>query len=103
MLMLTAGNARAFTANEFSVLCADNSKSGGAEACAYYIAGVADGLSIGHAGANQGISYCVPEGVNSRQIRLIVEKYMRDHPDRLHLDSAVVVTFALWDAFRCKK
>jgi hypothetical protein len=41
-------------------------------------------------------------GVTGEQARLIVEKYMRDHPERLHQPARAVAGTALVLAFPCK-
>jgi hypothetical protein len=46
---------------------------------------------------------CMPDGVGGVQFRLIIEKYLRDHPAILHLDAISVAGAALITAFPCKK
>ena len=44
---------------------------------------------------------CPPGGVTPTQARLIVEAYMRDHPENLHLPARDVVFGAAEQAFPC--
>jgi hypothetical protein len=48
------------------------------------------------------IKYCPPkDGLSVVQARLIVEKYMGEHPEDLHLEAGLSAAQALWDAFPC--
>ena len=45
---------------------------------------------------------CFPEpGIVPAQAELIIEKYMRDHPEQMHLDAPALAINALWKAFPC--
>ena len=46
---------------------------------------------------------CPPAGTTPTQARLIVEKYMRDHPEDLHLPAQDIVFAAAGPAFPCTK
>jgi Ssp1 endopeptidase immunity protein Rap1a len=46
--------------------------------------------------------WCFPEGATVNQGRLIVEKHMRDYPQTLHQDAAMIVAAALMFAFPCR-
>jgi hypothetical protein len=61
--------------------------------CRGYIYGVVQGLSL-----HQHI--CVP-AMYASQIVLIVRKYLEDHPERLHLDSEVLVEEAMRSNYHC--
>ncbi len=43
----------------------------------------------------------VPDGVTARQLRAIVEKYVREHPAELHADAAGLVYVAVREAWPC--
>jgi hypothetical protein len=45
--------------------------------------------------------YCPPDGFETTQARLIIEKHMKDHPEQLNRPAAVVAAFALQKAFAC--
>ncbi len=48
-------------------------------------------------------SICLPDGFSGQQAVLIVEKFMKDHPEMLHYDQTIVVSMALVQAFPCGK
>lgn len=69
--------------------------------CQFYIAGVYDGLFGGQIMAKRHMSSCLP-AISGGQARLIVEKYMRDHPENLNMTADVLVASALFSAYPCK-
>jgi hypothetical protein len=61
-----------------------------------YVDGIADAaVGLGHA--------CYPTGVDQAQIREVVMKYLRDHPDRLNDPAPLLVLNGLIEAFPCKR
>lgn len=47
---------------------------------------------------------CFPEqGIAVEQAVRVVLKYLNDHPEKLHMDDAILVAVALADAFPCRK
>ncbi len=42
----------------------------------------------------------VPDGVTARQLRAVVEKYLREHPAELHADAAGLVYVAVREVWR---
>jgi len=49
------------------------------------------------------LSICVPKGVLLGQLILVVVNYLKNHPEKLHLDRRILVQVALKEAFPCKK
>jgi hypothetical protein len=45
--------------------------------------------------------YCIPANVSILQMSRVVVKYLRDHPERLHETSGILVHAAMHDAFPC--
>lgn len=45
---------------------------------------------------------CPPQGVNLGQAMRVVVKYMRDHPERMHMAFVTLVGPALFNAFPCR-
>jgi Rap1a immunity proteins len=45
---------------------------------------------------------CIPESVSESQIQKVVEKYLEDHPEKLHFRASVLVLVALQKAFPCR-
>jgi hypothetical protein len=48
-------------------------------------------------------STCIPDDVTPNQVRLIFEKYMRDHPEDLHLQASLMLSVVLDETFPCNK
>jgi hypothetical protein len=72
--------------------------------CVFYLRGLING-SIGTLPGPKGThSYCPPDdGIAPDQARLIVQKFLRDHPERLDEDAESLASEALMDAFACSK
>jgi Ssp1 endopeptidase immunity protein Rap1a len=45
---------------------------------------------------------CVAENVSNGQVRDVVVKYLRDHPEERHLLAAILIVKAMSQAFPCK-
>lgn len=60
-----------------------------------YIGGVAD--TTNH------IIWCSPQGIEMGQVRKIVDIYLSNNPEKLHLDASSLIIEALKTAFPCKK
>lgn len=103
----TAGPApeySGFTGNQLHADCSSAAKPGDEIMCMAYITGVAHGLFIAQAARDElHEKTCMPAMPSYRQARLIVEQYMRDHPETLDLNAALVAGSALLDAFPCEK
>jgi hypothetical protein len=71
--------------------------------CIAYVHGFLDGIAIGRViGMKAPNLFCPPkEGISVVQGRLIIEKYLKNHPDKLHTDAGDLVFNALMDAFHC--
>jgi hypothetical protein len=67
-------------------------------ACVAFVAGVDSGLAI--SGIPQ--PYCTSKAVGYKQMMLVVQKYLQEHPDQLHLRGGILVRDALIEAFPCK-
>ncbi len=66
--------------------------------CDAYLSGVADAYA--EQGKTAGI--CIPQAVTGVQMRLVVTKYLHDHPQELELPAGQVATHAFAGAFACK-
>ncbi|HVA12647.1 MAG TPA: Rap1a/Tai family immunity protein, partial [Stellaceae bacterium] len=77
----------------------NDSQNVGNLTCTSYIRGFIDGMIMGTVADGK---FCLPEsGVSEEQGRLIAEKYMKDHPEKLNLEAGYVVGFAMIAAFPC--
>jgi hypothetical protein len=70
--------------------------------CRMWIFGFFNGLGLAQAARKEGLPLaCFPDDLTNLQASLIVEKYMRDHPEALHLSANTIAAFALSQAFPC--
>jgi hypothetical protein len=66
--------------------------------CDAYLSGVADAYAmVGKAGG-----VCIPLPVTGVQLRLVVTKYLHDHPQELELPAGAIAGHAFTAAFPCK-
>jgi hypothetical protein len=103
LLATVAPAASDFTGVELRNICTSPAKDHPIEEtmCKFYIAGLNDGLFGGQMMAQRGMRACIPP-INGAQARLIVEKYMRDHPEELNKPAPIVIATAIWTAYPCK-
>ena len=45
---------------------------------------------------------CIPSGVNKSQLKTLIVKDMKEHPEKLHYPAAVLVGFSLVEAYPCE-
>jgi Rap1a immunity proteins len=105
MMFLATSHARALTGTQLYQECLIKDHGPMDIACQSYIRGFVDGsvtaTVIERDFAGQ---YCPPkDGIDAIQARLIVEKYLRDHPEELHAEAGLLVSGALLAAFSCSK
>jgi len=62
--------------------------------CNAYVAGFVEGLYIGKSLPGSGYNFCPPKDLTYLQARLVIEKFMRDHPKMLN-DAAGSVAMAV--------
>lgn len=92
-------------AAEFEGLSGANLKN----ICASYIdipSSTPDGMCIGYVtGVMSVMEYinvlCIPVNATHSQATLVVQKYLSEHPERLHLNAEGLVIDALQEAFPC--
>jgi hypothetical protein len=96
VILLAATPAIAVTTgNELKVAADDGQKHPNS-----YPDGVFDGYVTG---VTETITtLCIPDGVATGQIMVVVRKYLKDHPERLHLPAAALVIEAIHTAWPCK-
>jgi len=74
--------------------------------CQAYVEGVFTGYSMVSNALNlreKGVeSVCVPEEVKLKQMILVVQKYLREYPEKLHRGVGELTMTALKEAFPCK-
>lgn len=77
--------------------------------CTSYVdmpSNTSDGMCIGYVvGVMSVMEYinvlCLPAEATHSQATLVVQKYLSDHPERLHLNAEELVIDALQEAFPC--
>lgn len=68
-----------------------------------YIQGLLDSYAVFSARDPSLDVYCMPEqGVSSAQARILIVKWLKEHPKRLHEQARLLVFHALADAFPCR-
>jgi hypothetical protein len=70
-------------------------------ACSGFIAGVNDQAMADSADSRK-LPYCLPDGVDMSQLIRVTKRWLENHPEQLHLPSAILVVRALSEAFPCR-
>jgi hypothetical protein len=98
-LLLPISASAEFTGLQLRELCAEKDK----RFCRLWISGFQAGLFATQQSRQLGMEVCLPNGFTGAQATLIVEKFMSDFPNTLHLTAEPLVFEALFRAFPCKK
>ena len=69
--------------------------------CLGYIVGVVDSFNTTYALKGSERVFCIPPGVTSGQLVLVMKKSMEEHPETLHLPASAHTLSALTAAFPC--
>jgi len=100
-LTATASSTVSFLqANKLYSLCESRSEIDRG-ICEGYIMGVNDSMYSGHLGNM--FQACIPQGVSPAQARLIIIKYMKTVPEKLHFVADGIIVEALATTFPCNK
>lgn len=70
-----------------------------------YVRGFMDGVAMGTVFSEKFAGkYCPPKGgTDAIQARLVVEKFLKEHPEKLHMEAGILAGIALMGAFPCPK
>jgi len=68
-----------------------------------YRNGYFDGYVNGVGDLSYNVLWCPPQGVKRGQLSKIVEKYLKSHPELLHMSGSELVVNSLKEPFPCKK
>ena len=71
-------------------------------ACIGYVVGVIRGFGYADALAGQNPIYCIPEEATNIQLASILIKFIKNHPEKAHLETADLEIQSLMYAFPCK-
>jgi len=89
------------TAMQFLTAC-ESGTSIDKKLCELYISGIVDGLMTSDAFKDKNhASICFPEEATADQAKLVIKKFMKEHPGDLHRPMAVVALMALFGVFPC--
>jgi hypothetical protein len=96
-------DANVMTGNELQNYCSAPRDTQFDAACTQYVQGFLGGIEASSGGMSKDAKiWCIPDGATIGQARLVVEKYMREHPEGLHQPASLVTGLALMFAFPCK-
>ena len=91
------------TAQNLHDMCTDNSQDA-QRLCGWWIYGFARGMEysqiLAYAKHLRAVT-CLPANLTGEQAHLSIEKYMRDHPEKLNLHAVTIAGLALTLAFPC--
>jgi hypothetical protein len=78
---------------------------GGTMACLNYMSGFIAGHQLHALKTQLGVQVaCFPAtGIGNEQLKLVMEKYLRDHPQYLHVPANALIWGAVLDAFPCPR
>ena len=98
---LSAGaRAADFNGIDLSTMCVSNNQAI-RDQCTAWISGFQAGISANDEKSNMHV--CLPDELLGSQAVLIIEKFMKEHPEQLHYPARVVAFYALWQDFSCSK
>jgi hypothetical protein len=86
-----------FRATDLIDLCRVDSK-----ACGAYLMGVSDTHSVHVTWGDTKALHCMPGEVTSKQLVLVVGKYLAEHPELHHLGAAGLALTAMSEAWPCR-
>lgn len=69
--------------------------------CTSYVRGVIEGAVFQSGYSKTALPFCAPDGVQYGQFKDIFVKYLRDHPEKRHLSTSVLVMIATTQAYPC--
>ena len=91
-LTMTA-TAEMFNGNQMWEMC----QSRAVGFCNGYVIGTLDAL------VTQGLTTCTPDGLTAEQLRDLVVRWLRDHPEKRHLSGTWIVANTLRENFPCPR
>jgi hypothetical protein len=107
LAVFASPHAAAFTGTDLYQQCQDKKRGIRDLLCIAYVRGFIDGITAGTAipRSRHASEFCLPEkvAISAEQARLIIEKYLRDHPEQLHEEAELLAATAIMLAFPCKR
>ena len=103
ILVFSAAAAHAehfLTGNDLYRVCQGSGVDGGV--CTGYVIGVFDQWAAGRAAGPFAKPACLPPGVGSGQLKDVVVRYLRDHPEVRDQSAWALVVHAMIEAWNCK-
>lgn len=104
LILSSAEATEDFSAKHLQIICERHDPDSTEHmVCVSYLRGLLEGMFFGSVSAVATVGYCPPKnGIAPEEGRLIIEKYMRDHPRYLDEKASVIAGTALLSAFPCK-
>jgi hypothetical protein len=105
LILLTAfwtSSSFAMTGNELAEYCSKKEASFSSGICSGFIRGAIDGFATALAFIGNDQRYCLPSNTTNDQTRKVVEKYLNDNPQDLHMSADILTIVAMIRAFPCK-
>ncbi|KPJ79011.1 MAG: hypothetical protein AMJ54_00695 [Deltaproteobacteria bacterium SG8_13] len=109
ILICSSASAETLRGDQLLIMLDDESSSGvqaNVNRCRAmgYIQGLLDSYTVFSTRDPSLKVFCMPEqGVSSAQARILIVKWLKEHPERLHEQARLLVFHALAEAFPCKK
>ena len=90
-----------FTGNTLKDACDSPSQTAGSGMCFGYIAGTLDSFREINRLRLEKPWFCEPPDVTGEQIVAMVRKFLADHPEKLHLQAASLISAMMANTFPC--
>jgi hypothetical protein len=87
--------------NDLYARCTSADGSTGDEVCNAYINGVVNGIFTDQIANEQHTPVCIPDGTTTPQVRDIVVRFLRDHPEGRSIKPGSVIGELLIEQFPC--
>ena len=102
MLLLSAQSQAGFYDGSKLLQRCESDSAAENGACLGYIVGIIDSQTIlvGWSDLDEP-HFCNPDRATAGQLVKVVTKFLNENPEKLHLEAAGAVTYALYEAFPC--
>jgi len=98
-LIIVSPAKAALTGNDLYRFCTNANSQVSQDACNFWVAGFIAGVS---AASDDPPRYvCLPDGVDFRLVRVLIENFMENHPQALHRPARELAYLALEWGFPC--
>jgi hypothetical protein len=102
VLVLASPAAASISGNDLKKACEGTSRTFAEGYCFGFMTGVLDTLRGADTDPTRKM-WCEPPTVTGEQLRAMLQKYLADHPERLHFAASSLIADMYSEAFACKK